>query len=137
MASTTHTHLRTGRRYTHWLAAAPATVLVLMTMASPSDDGPTLCPVALLTGVACPGCGMSRAVAWLLRGDIDRSIGYHPLAPLVVTMGVIGVTWALGWRFRTWKAPRPAMITGAVISLAVLLMGVWVTRFVNGTLPPV
>ena len=57
----------------HWLAMAPGAALGLMTMASPSDDGPTLCPVALLTGVACPGCGMSRAMAWLLRGDLERS----------------------------------------------------------------
>ena len=77
-----------GRRHLPWLAIAPAAVFGLLTMASPSDDGVTLCPIALLTGTACPGCGMSRAMAWLLRGEWDRSVGYHPLAPLVLVIGM-------------------------------------------------
>lgn len=137
MASTTHDHLPAGRRYGHWLAVAPAAVFALMTMATPSDDGPTLCPVALFTGMACPGCGMSRAMAFLLRGDIDRSMGYHPLAPLVLTMGLIAVIWTLGRRFWGWKPPRAALINGGMMVFAVLLILVWLARFINGTLPPV
>jgi hypothetical protein len=137
MASTTHDHRRGVLRHMHWLALAPAAAFALMTMATPSDNGPTLCPVALFTGMACPGCGMSRAMAWLLRGDLERSISYHPLAPLVLIMGLITVVWILGRRLRGWKAPGPAVINSALMGLAVLLVAVWVTRFINGTLPVV
>jgi hypothetical protein len=138
VSTTTHDHHRVaGRRYLHWLAFAPAAAFGLLTMASPSDDGPTLCPVALLTGVACPGCGMSRAMAWMFRGDLERSVAYHPLAPLLLVLGIVALVWALGRRFWGWRAPRVALINGGLLVVAVLLVAVWVTRLASGTLPPV
>ena len=137
MTTSTHDHRLSGRRHLQWLAVLPAAVLGLMTMASPSDDGLTICPVALLTGVACPGCGMSRAIAWMFRGDLERSVGYHPLAPLVVIIGVTAVVWAIGRRLRGWAGPRSAVLNGGLVALAALLMVVWITRLVSGTLPPV
>ena len=125
------------RRHRPWLAIAPTAIFGLLTMASPSDEGVTLCPVALLTGTACPGCGMSRAMAWLLRGDWDRSIRYHPLAPLVLLISLGALVWALGRRFRGWKAPSVALINWGLMIFAVLLAATWVTRFITDTLPPV
>jgi hypothetical protein len=137
MTISTHDHRQFARQHLHWLAIAPAAVLGLMTMASPSDDGPTICPVALLTGVACPGCGMSRAIAWIFRGDLERSVGYHPLAPLVAMIGVIAVVWALGRRLRGWRRPSTAVLNSGLVVLAALLMAVWIARLASGTLPPV
>lgn len=133
----THDHRLSARQHLHWLAIVPAAVFGLLTMASPSDDGPTICPVALLTGVACPGCGMSRAIAWMFRGDFERSVSYHPLAPLLVLISVVAVVWAVGRRFRGWRTPRTAVLNGGLMVLAALLMAVWVTRLASGTLPPV
>jgi hypothetical protein len=138
MSATAHVgHHSVARRYAQVFAIAPVAALGLMTMASPSDDGPTICPVALLTGVACPGCGMTRAMAWLMRGDFDRSMAYHPLAPIVLVLGLLAVGWTLGRRLWGWKAPSPALTSGALIGLAILLMGVWVARLLTGNLPPV
>jgi hypothetical protein len=80
---------------------------------------------------------MSRAVAWLIRGDLGRALDYHPLAPLVVVMGLSAVVWAAGWKRLGWKAPRPILINASLIGLGLLLAGVWITRFISGTLPPV
>ena len=137
MTIRSHDHRLAARQHLHWLAIAPAAVFGLMTMASPSDDGLTICPMALLTGVACPGCGMSRAIAWMFRGDLERSVGYHPLAPLVVIISVVAVVWAVGRRFRGWEKPRTAVLNGGLMVLAVLLMAVWIARLASGTLPPV
>ena len=43
------------------------------------------CPMVILTGLPCPGCGLSRAVWYLLTGQIRRSFLLHPL----------GVFWIL------------------------------------------
>lgn len=136
-ATAHHRHHSVRGRFAQWFAIAPVAALGLMTMASPSDDGPTICPVALLTGVACPGCGMSRALAWLLRGDMERAVIYHPLAPIVMLIGLLAVGWALGRRLRGWKAPSAILTNSAVIGLGLLLMTVWVARLVTGNLPPV
>jgi Protein of unknown function (DUF2752) len=136
MSARTHSHAG-ARRNLHWLAVAPLATLGMMTMASPSDDGPTLCPVALLTGVACPGCGMTRALAWLVRGDLGTALTYHPLAPLVIALIVVATGWALGRRFRGWRPPSSGLVNGGLIGLAALFVSVWVARLVSGSLPPV
>jgi len=137
MSAAAHPRHFAGRRHLPWLAIAPGAVLAFFTMASPSDDGLTLCPVALLTGTACPGCGMSRAVAWLMRGDLERSLAYHPLAPVVLAIALAGSVWALGRRLRGWRAPPAALVNVGLVGLATLLVATWVTRLITGTLPPV
>ncbi len=50
------------------------------------------CLFHLLTGLYCPGCGGTRAVKYLLRGQILKSIQYHPLVcyvAVVVTAGAV------------------------------------------------
>lgn len=37
------------------------------------------CPIKHLTGISCPGCGMSRAMGCLLRLDLSAALAYHPL----------------------------------------------------------
>ena len=37
------------------------------------------CPIRSLTGIPCPGCGMSRAWLAALRLDILGAFSYHPM----------------------------------------------------------
>lgn len=37
------------------------------------------CPIKMITGISCPGCGMTRAYLSLLRFDIAKAFYYHPL----------------------------------------------------------
>ena len=42
------------------------------------------CPVYLLTGYKCPGCGSQRAFYHLFHGDITTAFMYNPLMFLLV-----------------------------------------------------
>lgn len=117
--------------------AAPPLALLLLAMLTPSDDSPTICPFALCTGTACPGCGMTRAVSALIRGDLDLALTYHPLVPLVMTQAVMAWVWyALGQRGRLGP-PHRYLVNAALIGTTVALLVVWVARLATGTLPPV
>lgn len=48
------------------------------------------CPLLHLTGVPCPGCGLTRATYWLLRGDFRTALTFHAFAPIfLLTMGLV------------------------------------------------
>ncbi|MDB5033714.1 MAG: hypothetical protein JWQ98_955 [Chlorobi bacterium] len=52
------------------------------------DGGPAFCPVRLLGGSWCPGCGMSRALWSLIHGNLPKAIALNwrvsLVAPLLV-----------------------------------------------------
>ena len=54
----------------------------------PSDNGIILCYFRGLTGLPCPGCGMTRSLCAIAKGQILRSVQYHPLGPLVFLIAV-------------------------------------------------
>lgn len=115
----------------------PLAAVGILALWTPTDDGLTLCPFALLTGTACPGCGLSRALAWMVRGDLARSWSYHPVAGLLALE--IAAGWGL-WMLRrrgraAWLQQR--WVDAALLGTAVLLVVVWVLRWISGTLPPV
>ncbi len=37
----------------------------------------SLCPLKMLTGFPCPGCGITKSLVALYEGDITKSLGYH------------------------------------------------------------
>ena len=77
------------------------------------------CPIKFLTGVSCPGCGMTRAWIAALSGQFDLAMVYHPLfwtIPLIVVTAM----------FRE-RIPRRLYI-GMLIVCMVALLAVWVAR---------
>ena len=49
------------------------------------------CPIHLLTGYLCPGCGSQRAFYHLLQGNITTAFKYNPLALLIVPYILTGI----------------------------------------------
>jgi hypothetical protein len=77
------------------LFALPLTSAVFAVSAlwSPSDlPGVVLCPFRALTGLPCPGCGMTRAFCSMGHGDFARAFGYNALAPFVFAGALL--VWA-------------------------------------------
>jgi len=59
------------------------------------------CPIKLIFGVDCPGCGMTRAYKALLRLDLKSAFSYHELFPIpliVVIYQIFRKKWNLGYK---------------------------------------
>lgn len=69
-----------SRRTCAWLAGA-AVIHMGLELAG---LGGWPCPIRAATGVACPGCGLGRACAALLRGDWADAWRLHAFAPVAV-----------------------------------------------------
>lgn len=119
------------------LIVAPLLAVGFLAVAPAADDGPTVCPFALVTGTACPGCGLTRAAGYLLRGDLSSALRYHPLVILIAVQALAGWGW---WMLRRSDTVRPlsTRITNAIlIGTGVSLTVVWLLRLWAGSLPPV
>ena len=106
------------------------------------------CPLAELVGVPCPGCGLSRAALALAMGDVPGALGLHPLAPVILPWVGLMAAGALlrgvdgesvtpvASRARPLSALTRAADRAAPL-LLVLLVGVWVARFLGAFGGPV
>jgi len=119
------------------ILAAPFVGVLGLALLTPSEGGPTICPIALCTGTACPGCGMTRAASTLIRGDLGGAIAYHPLVPLILAQLVVGWVWFVLQRAGLVRPAGNRTITITLAVTALALVSVWVARLVTGTLPPV
>src|SRR5713101_578734 len=66
------------RKFTFVLVGATGLHVALVSLGLPSWE----CPFFRLTGIPCPGCGLSRATMLLLKGDLAGSLRFHAFAPI-------------------------------------------------------
>lgn len=94
------------------------------------------CPFKAMTGFDCPGCGMTRGVYALMKGDPLKMLNHNIL--LIMLLPAVGygfLRWTLQsfGKATTWqpiRLPRDWMNT----ALVVLVIGFWVVRNLPGPL---
>lgn len=77
------------------------------------------CPIKWLTGISCPGCGMTRAWLCVLRLDLYHALAYHPLfwmLPLALVLVAL-----------RGHVPRRAIDVAMALCVVAVLV-VWVIR---------
>lgn len=122
-----------------WLLAGAAGVLgVLLLRLSPVSDDPRLTPCFFrrATGLACPGCGLTRSLQELARGHWSAALRYHPLGPwLPATAAGLWIAWGLALR-RGGVSRWTPWLTVWLLFFAALLLVTWSVRLLTGNLPP-
>lgn len=85
------------------------------------------CPFFELTGLPCPGCGLTRSCGCLFRGDLGQSFHFHLFGPVIFLVGAVGLVGSflpLPQRFRfavflqTWDQKlkfTPILLAGILI----------------------
>jgi len=101
--------------------AALATSLLL----SPEhiEDGPIICPFRRLTGLPCPGCGLTRSWVYLAHGDWGAALAANPFG-LVTVAGAMALL-VLVVRARTLGRPAPDINALLLRPWMLTLLGAW------------
>jgi hypothetical protein len=122
-----------------WLAAgagAAAVFFLVGWVGLPVGRGYSFCAFRRMTGIPCPGCGMTRAMAALARGHFVAALHLHPFAPLVLAQAA--ALWAkVGeslLRRRPFTLPS-RLLERLVIWQAAAFLLLWLGRLATGTLP--
>lgn len=86
------------------------------------------CPIKFITGVSCPGCGMTRAWLCLLSGKPALAFHYHPLVWLPPAALVLYL----------FRARLPKWVVNCSLTAAgVLFCGVYLFRLLDRCAPEV
>lgn len=120
-----------------WAAPAAVGVLAVLGTAAVGLLDPEVrghlapaCPFRALTGLDCPGCGGTRALYALTRGDLALAVDHNLVTTLALPL--LGVAWALWLAARLgWRA-RPLVVPPTV---AYGIAAVFATFFVVRNLP--
>jgi hypothetical protein len=111
-------------------------------------QGPQLCIFKLISGLPCPGCGLTRAVVFALDGDLSSSFYFHPFGvPFIVALLLLAGIDLVGWWYarrhghlrlspswlleRLARTPAPWIVIGALLALwavrlPMYVLGSWV-----------
>lgn len=77
------------------LLGAAATTLIVLGRGHPDDLAVTpLCPWYAATGLRCTGCGMTRALHFLLQAQVIEALRLNPLIVLIPPLS-LGALWYL------------------------------------------
>jgi hypothetical protein len=68
--------------------------LILFNQNAHLETAQSLCPLKMLSGFPCPGCGITKSLVYFYDGDLQKSLYYHVLGPFVIlfciaTIGVL------------------------------------------------
>lgn len=79
------------------------------------------CAFHLLTGLLCPGCGLTRAVHQVMHGEIASALALNALLPLyVLLLGGLVAGWL--WREVRGSTPDALRVRASVIALSGVAM---------------
>lgn len=82
------------------------------------------CPLRFFTGICCPGCGMSRALWYILKLDFPTAFNMHPLIFIMPVAVLIYI-------FRE-KIPKK-LYTALIIAFFSLMAVTYILRLISGS----
>ena len=98
---------------------------VYVALADPARAGSRfpICSFHQLTGLWCPGCGLTRGMHELLTGNVVGALGLNLFVPIVV-VAIVGGWWiwlrrSLGHPSPQWLAAIPRWLPQVAVALVV------------------
>ena len=96
---------------------------------------PEICIFKNLTGLPCPGCGLTHSVTSAVRGDISGSLSHHRLGLLTIIyilsqfLVSLGVIFLSGLRERLQKLGK--FLNKGIIILGVFFFINWIDTLIK------
>ena len=89
------------------------------------DAGPQLCPFAVMTGLPCPGCGLTRSWVALMHGDVGSAFTFNIFGPVFLVLTATTVVAATLTLVRRRGSPLSGWRDLVLGPVGAVLLGVW------------
>ena len=87
-----------------------------------------LCPFRFLTGLQCPGCGITRALHNLLHGHLTTAFTLNPLFVIALPFLIFALLRYTSFAFQQ-KTPRAnALPANVIYFIFVVVLSFWIFR---------
>ncbi|MBK7877679.1 MAG: DUF2752 domain-containing protein [Planctomycetes bacterium] len=112
-----------GNGTTRWTLAAGALAALLASFLWTPSAFPKLqlCWLRRLTGVSCPGCGLTRAFCAISHGDLPGAWSFHPFGFVFYAGAVTLVVWPFVARGRADLEARVVRSRRVQVSVVVFV----------------
>jgi hypothetical protein len=85
-----------------------------------------ICPFALILGLPCPGCGITRALGHATHGQFREAFENHAIWPILLAYLVFLWIYQL---VEVWRGEAPKLPTYKISAVAIFaLLGFWAVR---------
>lgn len=106
------------------------------------EDGPVLCPFRALTGLPCPGCGLTRSWVYLMHGDLGSALASNWFGPVLIVAVIALTVVALRARIsRRRPVDMDKLVKNPIVlGLFGLFLAYGTVRLIltmTGTIPPI
>ncbi len=90
-------------------------------------DGPGICPFAMMTGLPCPGCGLTRSWVAFMHGDVGASFRFNVFGPILLVLTVVTIVVAVATLVRRRRPPLEGWRDVVLGRAGAVLLGTWLT----------
>lgn len=96
MTSTSYTINTQSKRKIYGIIGASITLMIpfflmIFNQDNHLETAQSLCPLKLLSGFPCPGCGITKSLVYFYEGDLQKSLYYHILGPFVILFCIVAI----------------------------------------------
>lgn len=95
---------------------------------------PQVCVFKNLTGLPCPGCGLSRSMVAAMHGELEMSLAHHRLGFLTLVYIFLQFMYRLGLIVipRLWAQifPSGKFLNRGIVALGILFMLNWILNLI-------
>ena len=96
MTSINYTINKKSKRKIYGIIGALLTLMIpfflmFFDQSSHLETDQSLCPLKMLSGFPCPGCGITKSMVYFYEGDIYKSLYYHILGPFVIVFCILTI----------------------------------------------
>ncbi len=55
------------------------------------ETAQSLCPLKMLSGFPCPGCGITKSMVYFYEGNVWKSLSFHIFGPFAIVFSIITI----------------------------------------------